>query len=68
MVSPRHLRFDVSFNKRLSDVVLDAAQAIVKKHLRPCEAAHYDGFIPFAADTCELIDWAAATLIKRIGR
>ena len=53
-------------NMRLGDVVLDAAQAKVNKHLRPCEAAHY-GFIPFAADTCGLIDWAAATLIKRIG-
>ena len=53
-------------NMRLGDVVLDAALAKVNKHLRPCEAAHY-GFIPFAADTCGLIDWAAATLIKRIG-
>ena len=50
----------------LGEVVAAAAKNKVDKHLLPCAAAHY-GFVPFAADVCGLIDWAAASLIKCIG-
>jgi hypothetical protein len=52
-------------NKQLGAIVLEAAKEKWEKHLRPCQQAHFD-FMPFAVDVCGLVDWTAATLIKRI--